>query len=826
MSQLSVDYSSLSEEDSIEELHLRSRSINALRDARIGTVREVRQLLESGQLRTVRGLGRKCILEIKESLAQVKIHDVSEVEAPKYITPDRNTVSISREDPIEKLDLSVRSYNALTGAGIQTVGEVLQLVDTGRLRLIPALGRKSISEIEDELIKMETSDALGNRVHIDTTLNQNYILISLKDSIEALNLTTDSLRALARADIRTVENLLQFVELGDLQTVREIGTQCILEIANMLPLMKIQDNPEVASWTPSDVWRWLVSKILRDSEVESIARRNEIPERVVEWQLQFVSKQLSRGLLHEDAEIAGKSIREWGEATETTESNQAYQVLSTILSGSINICEEIEHFLSYFPGQNCMAILLFRYGPEPKTLRQTGVELGVSRERVRQLENEIKNKTISISSLKSKPALLRMQSALLIAGDLGLDITYENWTQRVRSSGLVGDWTIQDYAGTDPVEAMIAVRNLLNDSKISWLRMPKNLQYAIELATSGTPNIPAKILHARDVLPDEVRRLINRHAKFSGGVHDRWLSQEIGMELDEVQDILHGLGYKVIFDGWFIPNPSQISYREVFHRCMHKMLQYCVQLNIDNICAGIRHGVSRSGFSEPEYLASKDVDRSRSMFPVPPPDVMVEILRIYGYQLQDELYYWDGEIDEKLNAGETIIINCLKVVGPVLHHSELALAFIESDLSLPTLHATLNGSPLFDKISSGLYKLRGREVTLQDIERAKAAAEPQLLQPEIEYHVSGNITVSFTLSTMAAGSGTVFCEQFPNLNGTWRCYVNGEEAEELHATENEFRHLRKSFELLNCKPGDRLKFIFNMWKRTVAIELTEANAQA
>ena len=180
MSQLSVDYSSLSEEDSIEELHLRNRSINALRDARIGTVGEVRQLLESGQLRTVRGLGRKCILEIKESLAQVKIHDVSEVEAPKYITPDRNTVSISREDPIEKLDLSVRSYNALTGAGIQTVGEVLQLVDTGRLRLIPALGRKSISEIEDELIKMETSDALGNGVHIDTTLNENYILLSRK----------------------------------------------------------------------------------------------------------------------------------------------------------------------------------------------------------------------------------------------------------------------------------------------------------------------------------------------------------------------------------------------------------------------------------------------------------------------------------------------------------------------------------------------------------------------------------------------------------------------------------------------------------------------
>ena len=824
MSQLSVDYSRLSEEDSIEELHLRNRSINALRGARIGTVGEVRQLLESGQLRTVRGLGRKCILEIKESLAHVKIHDVSEVEAPKYITPNRNTVSISREDPIEKLDLSVRSYNALTGAGIQTVGEVLQLVGTGRLRLIPALGRKSISEIEDELIKMETSDALGNGVHIDTTLNENYILLSRQDPIEALNLTAHSYSGLARADIRTVEDLLQFVEYGNLQTVRELGIQCIWEIANILPLMKLQDNPEV-SWTPSDVWRWLIAKILRDSEVENIARRNEIPERVVEWQSQLVSKLLSKGLLHEDAKIAGKSIREWGTATETTGSNQAYQVLSTILSGSINICEEIEFFLSYLPGQNSMTILLFRYGLEPKTLEQTGVEIGITRERVRQLENEIKNKTISINNLKSRPILLRMQSALLIARDLGLDITYENWTQRIRSSGLVGDWTIQDYAGTDPVEAMIAVSNLLHDCKLSWLQTPENLQYAIELAASGTSNIPAKIPHARDTLPDKVRRLINRHAKFSGGVYDRWLSQEIGMDLEEVRDILHGLGYKVLFDGWFIPNPSQVSYREVFHRCMRKMLQYCAQLNIDNICAGIRHRVSRSGFSEPEYLASKDIDLSRSMFPVPPPDVMAEILGIYGYQCHDELYSWDGEIDAKLSAGETIIMNCLKEIGPVLHHSELALAFTESDLSFPTLHATLNSSPLFDKINSGLYKLRGREITLQDIERAKAAAEPQSLRPEIEYDVRGNTIVSLTLSTIALASGTIFCEQFRDLSGNWPCYVNGMDAGELIATENEFRHLRKSFELLNCKPGNRLKFIFDMWERTVAIEDAGTNAQ-
>ena len=805
----------LSPDEPIKKLNLGIRSFNALTRINIQTVGEVRKLEESGRLRTIRGLGTKCILEISESLAQAKVHDVSDVDAHTYLTPDRNTASFSKEDPIEKLDLSVRSFNALTNAGFQTIGEVLQLVDSGQLGRIRALGRKSISEIKSELNQVKFTEDLGIEANIDTTLNQNYILISLKDSIEALNLTAHSFSALVRADIRTVEDLLQFVEFGNLKTVRELGLQCILEIANILPLMKFQDKPEVANWAPSDVWRLLVAKILRDSEVESIARRDEIPKRVIEWQLQLVSKQLSRGMLHEDAEIAGKAIREWSEATETTESDQTYQVLSTILSGSINICEEIEHFLSYLPRQNSMTILLSRYGLESKTLEQTGAELGITRERVRQLENKIKNKTIAISNLKSRPTLLRMQSALLIARDLGLDITYENWTQRIRSSGLLGNWTIQDYAGTDPVEATIAVRYLLHDCNLSWLQTPENLQYAIELAASGTSNISARVTHTRKTLPDETRRLINGHTRNSGGVYAKWLSDESEIELEEIKTILQVLGYNHLREGWYILDSCQVSYHDVFHHGLRKMFQYCGPLSIDDVCAGMRHVLSR-----------KHTVLSRRMeFPVPPPVVMDEMIRINGYKCEEKLYYWDGPLDDKLNAGESVIMKCLDKVGPVLHHSELVDAFLESDRSYPLLHATLRRSPLFDSMESGLYKLRGRDVTYQDIERAKAAGKQQSLNLVEEYDTSGNLMLSFSLSSVAVGSGTIFCEQFRDLSGNWPCYVNGVCAGELIATENEFRHLRQAFELLACKSGDRLKFIFNMWERSVVIEKAKSDAE-
>lgn len=815
MNQLSLNNVHLSQEDSIDQLNLRNRSVNALTRAGIRTVGEILQLVESDRLRTTPGLGRKSILEIKNKLAQVEIFNNSEIETDTEVVPNQDDIFLSLEDPIERLDLTPRALNAFRRVNIQTVGKILQLVESDRLWAIRGLGRKSISQIKDKLAQVKI---LGNSevvANVDATPIQTNLFLLREAPIEKLNLSKHSFNALVRIGIQTVGEVVQLIESVRLQTIRELGTKCILEIATVLAQVKILNGTEVENWLSSDVWSQLIVKIVNDAEIESITKTGNIPKRVVRGQSQLVSKQLLRELLHKDAVIAEKSIKDWLPEIETTESNQAHEVLETILGASINICEEIEFFLNQIPGQHCIPVLLSTYGLEPKNLRQTGEVLGISRERVRQIRSELKEKATSISNLKTKPALHRMQSALLIARDLGLNITYEQWAQRIRSSGLVGNWTSQDFVGTDAIEVMIAICNLLGDCKIHWLQMSENLQYAVQLAIEGKPNIPAKIPHGLKTLPDEVRRLINGHSKNSGGVHVKWLSQESGVELEKITDILQWQGYKACSEGWFIPNPSQISYHDVFHRCLRKMFQYCGPLSIDDVCAGLRHLLSRK-----HVVLSKRRD-----FPVPPPDVMIEIVRICAYQCEDELYYWDGAYDENLNEGETIIMNCLEQIGPVLHHSELVYAFIESDMSFPLLHATLNYSPLFDKIESGLYKLRGREVIYHDIERAKAAREQQPLRPEVEYLTDGNIVVSVTPSAIAIGLGTIFCERFRDLRGDWPCYVNGEEVDELNVVENEFRRLKKPFELLNCQPGERVKFTFNTWERRVAIEKGEEIAE-
>ena len=54
---------------------------------------------------------------------------------------------------IEDLDLSVRSYNCLKRAGIQTVEELTQKTEDEMMR-VRNLGKKSLKEVKEKLIEL------------------------------------------------------------------------------------------------------------------------------------------------------------------------------------------------------------------------------------------------------------------------------------------------------------------------------------------------------------------------------------------------------------------------------------------------------------------------------------------------------------------------------------------------------------------------------------------------------------------------------------------------------------------------------------------------
>jgi transcriptional regulator with XRE-family HTH domain len=125
-------------------------------------------------------------------------------------------------DPIEILNLSHRSAKALKNAGITTVEELFNL-SYQELYAVKNIGRKSA----DELLAWQSKLA-GNGLQKKIVPEKNGV-ISLHDSISALNMSVRSTKALNNYGIYTIENFLKLDD-QELYTIKNVGKKSIEEI--------------------------------------------------------------------------------------------------------------------------------------------------------------------------------------------------------------------------------------------------------------------------------------------------------------------------------------------------------------------------------------------------------------------------------------------------------------------------------------------------------------------------------------------------------------------------------------------------------------------
>jgi hypothetical protein len=536
----------------------------------------------------------------------------------------------------------------------------------------------------------------------------------------------------------------------------------------------------------------------------------------------LIKKQLSAGLLHERAKIAAKPIEFWLSAIGDHDPDLLYEVMARILGASLNVCEELESLLAS-KSSAAIPVLLSRYGFEHKTLKELGSELGgVTRQRVDQIWHGLRKRveTDAGRAIKAdafarpghrQTALLRTQSALLIAESMGDSLTYSSWEQRIRLSGLVGSWTSSSFKEYNPIEMVISVANLLDKKETQELRLPPNLRDAVDLAAQGKPGAPVRFVRASRDLSKEAKSLIRKHARRSGAVNAKWLSNEIRMDYGEATDALEGLGFRPVSENWFAlvtqSETDEPGEAITFDRLIRKMTACCGRLPVDDICSGIRASVADIGF------------------PVPPPDVMAEILQLRGYRFEKGAYFADESMGEPPSNGELVVLESIASHGKLVHSTDLAQAFTAKELSVPLIYQILRNSVLFEKVDEGLYKLRGVPVTRDEIEAAKAAVERIPVNAEIHYDKKGWITLSLNLGALAANTGSVSCAELTPLRGSWDCTTEGEQFEALEISPNTLRGLKGPLEYLGCKPGDRIKLTFDTWRRSVTIErLGEADA--
>jgi DNA-directed RNA polymerase subunit alpha len=98
----------------------------------------------------------------------INFEEELEAEAAADSKPEIRNENLNRS--VEELELSVRSYNCLKNANIQTIGELVQKTEAEMLKT-KNFGRKSLNEIKEILASMGLSlgmkiDEQGNAVAV------------------------------------------------------------------------------------------------------------------------------------------------------------------------------------------------------------------------------------------------------------------------------------------------------------------------------------------------------------------------------------------------------------------------------------------------------------------------------------------------------------------------------------------------------------------------------------------------------------------------------------------------------------------------------------
>ncbi len=507
------------------------------------------------------------------------------------------------------------------------------------------------------------------------------ILCNVDDSLDRLKLPIRVSNALQRADIFTIGQLQDAQDKDKLWQVRNLGEKGIAAIE--AAVSKILLSPKLSSPIAANIGHDLASIIEAQTSVPKIQVQT-----VLEGLKQILRKQIVAGLLHEDVRFNTLRISDFLKNTSDSLST-IYEYLP-LLTCSVSIAGEIEMLSSGLPARE-LNILQLRYGYQTQTLQSVAAAYSLSRERIRQLE---KQAAARLQQTMQSMQMIRIPSAILFADDLNL--SFNQWAQRLLKTGLLGDWTLEQYRAYDPLELMVTICRMTKNFEHK-LEFPPSLEYMLQLRKEGRASVTAKALFLQEAVSKEELRFIRQHAHYSGAVSLDWLKENqilLRFTEKEMIEFLEGQGFSEIAAGWYFSpeyRPDRRHNNHVLHNSLVKMFQYCGPLQIRDVSFGVEHA-----------LVKRD-------FPVPPTDVLEAVLVKTGYKLEDNKWSWDGEANEGLNSGEKVIWQTIKNQGGVAHHSELTQAVLRSELSFPVLHATLRNSPLFDNFEWSLYKIRGAQ---------------------------------------------------------------------------------------------------------------------
>lgn len=626
--------------------------------------------------------------------------------------------------------------------------------------------------------------------------------------IDNLDISKRTRRALMRSGIVTIGDLKRFSPIDRLLQVRLIGDKSLKEIA--LALEKFDKNPimttlpeETATQSSKyeekreentnrlsiDVLELsgAITGVLKKHGIRTVEDLRKTPD----WTLSRINR------------IGTKTLREIRQRLAVVPNNSDVYVKEPTIVGKKTVTWS--HIAEdYFRKERdtYVFVLISRFGYAPKTLEEIATELGVTRERVRQIQEAVAIRYLKHVRLSGAIELLdKIEEIFSTHGE---ELSLSGFEGILIQKGFLGKFSEPLAKGhiknLDLLETLVCWLNLLSDKRYSL----QPIEFSVDISNlvrSGKISIKDRATLLS--ISSKTRRQIKRRVLFTGGITANEAIKTLSLDERVAVLVLESLNLKKIDKDWFTfkdldddKDNSKIPLRIAGL----KMLAVIPELEIDVFHDGLRKHASR-------FYSN-----------IAPVHVVSCVLPMLGFNINGSRVSTHLPTRGVLSQSEKALISAISKNQGVASFLEIAEEFFLQGLSLPAVSVTLKRSPIAEKADEGLYKLRGTDITWRQVEDAKKRQKRFSQDSEVTHGLDGVVRMKLTVSSYAFLTGVIGSYGIRELSGSWAVTHDGKSFGEAKIDDVYLWGLAKLFKKLEIKMGERIELALNTWNRTLSVE--------
>lgn len=697
--------------------------------------------------------------------------------------------------PLEALGLSSAAYNRLRRGRITSLGELLDST-WEELASIWYMGQKTLKEIAVKLDNYLSSHPIIDSpveadAITDSFLNeriaepslvaqlQNANVLLDKIPVNVLNLYPGIKMGLRKANILTIQDLCNCTE-ADLLSMYGVGVLKVRQIKELLNSFLAERLGSISGPDPlqEEISRLYelagqLCKILESQNLLGDIRLSPQAEKIL---TQAIGAQVETIADLQEVIMTHDSTAVPFDLKQALERRSALKESIGWLDQALNfksVGDEVNYLVNSLDPREQLIFTSRYIGENKRTLQEIGKELGLTRERVRQIEGKALRK---LASKTTKAPFLYTKASLILLKRMGEEATLESWKQGLLDSGF-----LKEESSFGLLAAICSATKGLGHALS---------EEAIELPGK---DISRHLLSFKKAVLQTARKL-NRN---SGAVRAVSLTTEELSEA-EVAKILSSGGFVEIDPGWW----TKAGGESVPERVAEKVIAHCGPVS----ALAIRHALRR-------HLL-------RLQFPTPPSEVLVKALEKRGkFIVVNGLLQVSKPLHKEpvLTGPESVFLEVIRTEGPVVSFELLHAKVMEQGLSGASAGQFLSYSPLVQRIEVGLYILLGTKCDASDIEKARLSLTRVPAMASIKPRSDGIVDFETNVGNWLVYGGIVSAGPAASMKGPWRIVDQGNDKGNLTVGGNLIRGLSQVATDLGLVSGDRIRIEFNTWTREAKI---------